>query len=37
MKNLASIGVEEANKFFKTFNNSVASIGNADSLVKYSA
>jgi len=29
MKDLATSGVEEANKFFNTFNNSVANIGNA--------
>jgi arylsulfatase A-like enzyme len=37
MKNLATVGVEEANKFFNSFNNSVANIGNADSLVNYGA
>ena len=37
MKDLATVGVEEANKFFNTFNNSDANIGNADSLVNYGA
>jgi arylsulfatase len=37
MKDLATVGVEEANKFFNTFNNSAANIGNADSLVNYGA
>jgi len=37
MKNLATVGVEEANKFFNSFNNSAANIGNADSLVNYGA
>jgi arylsulfatase A-like enzyme len=37
MKNLASVGVEEANKFFNSFNNTVANIGNANSLVNYGA
>ena len=33
MKNLATVGVEEANKFFSSFNNSAAKMGNANSLV----
>lgn len=37
MKDLATVGVAEANKFYNTFNNSVANIGNADSLVNYGA
>ena len=37
MKNLATVGLEESNKFFNTFNNSAANIGNADSLVNYGA
>jgi arylsulfatase A-like enzyme len=37
MKNLATAGVEEANKFYNAFNNSAANIGNADSLVNYGA
>lgn len=37
MKNLATVGVAEANKFFNSFNNSVANIGNANSLVNYGA
>ena len=37
MKNLATVGVEEANKFFNTYNNSLANVGNADSLVNYGA
>ena len=37
MKNLATVGVEEANKFFNAFNNSLANVGNADSLVNYGA
>jgi arylsulfatase A-like enzyme len=37
MKNLATVGVEEANKFFNSFNNTVANIGNANSLVNYGA
>lgn len=37
MKNLATVGVEEANKFFNTFNNSAANIGNSNSLVNYGA
>jgi arylsulfatase A-like enzyme len=35
MRNLATVEVEEANKFFDTFNNTVPNIGNADSLVNY--
>jgi arylsulfatase A-like enzyme len=37
MKNLATVGVEEATKYYNTFNNSAANIGNADSLVNYGA
>jgi arylsulfatase A-like enzyme len=37
MKDLATVGTAEANKFFNTFNNSDANIGNADSLVNYGA
>jgi hypothetical protein len=37
MKNLASAGVEEASKFFNTFNNTVANVENPDSLVNYGA
>jgi arylsulfatase A-like enzyme len=37
MKNLATVGIEEANKFFNSFNNTVANIGNANSLVNYGA
>jgi arylsulfatase len=37
MKNLGSGEVEEANKFFNSFNNSLANVGNADSLVNYGA
>jgi arylsulfatase A-like enzyme len=37
MKNLATVGVAEANKFFSSFNNTVANIGNANSLVNYGA
>jgi arylsulfatase A-like enzyme len=35
MKNLGTGEVEEAYKFFNLFNNSVANIGNAESLVNY--
>jgi arylsulfatase A-like enzyme len=37
MKNLGTGEVEEANKFFNSFNNSLANVGNADSLVNYGA
>jgi arylsulfatase A-like enzyme len=37
MKNLGTGEVEEANKFLNSFNNSLANVGNADSLVNYSA
>jgi len=37
MKNLTSVGVEEANKFYAGFNNTVPNIGNANSLVNYAA
>ena len=37
IRDLATVGVEEANKFFDTFNNTVPNIGNADSLVNYGA
>ena len=37
MKNLATAGVEEANKFIAEFNNTVPNIGNANSLVNYGA
>jgi arylsulfatase A-like enzyme len=39
MKNMAATGVsiEDANKFYAGFNNTVSNIGNADSLVNYGA
>ena len=39
MKNMAATGVtiDEANKFYAGFNNTVPNIGNADSLVNYGA
>ena len=37
MENLSSLPVEESNKFFKSYNNTVANIGNANSLVNYGA
>ena len=37
MKNLATAGVEAANKFIAGFNNTVPNIGNANSLVNYGA
>ena len=37
MENLATVGTDEANKFFSSFNNTPANVGNANSLVNYGA
>lgn len=37
MKDLSPLPVAEANKFIESYNNSLANIGNADSLVNYGA
>ena len=37
MKNLATVGVEQANKFFRSFNNTAANVGNATPMVNYGA
>ena len=37
MKNLSTLPIAEANKFFELYNNSLANIGNSDSLVNYGA